>query len=169
MEDWLTAGGTVLAVVISAAAFWRTLDQVTADLLFEWEPALDRVVGKLAIDNPPRQSVYLRGIRFKKPARQSVRVSPEGSGLHDTISEALETHASPDQNVAVVNVRIPPRGRAVLNMYIEEDETDLEFSFVWSKTTPWAGRILAPRDCSYSATELKTMKRAAKRGERPDD
>jgi hypothetical protein len=168
MEDWLTAGGTVLAVVISAAAFWRTLDRVTADLMFEWEPTLGRVVGKLVIDNPLRQSVYLRGIRFKKPARQSVRISPKGSGLYDTICEAYETHMSPDQEVTVVNARIPPRGSEVLSMYIEDEETDLEFSFEWTKM-PWVDRILAPGDRSYSARDLKTMKRAAKRGGRPDE
>ena len=145
--DWFNLVISSIAVGISAAAFWRTLflDRVEADLLFEWEPTLGRAVGKLVIDNPLRQSVYLRSIRFQTPPRQDIRLSPEGSGLHDVVSDAYEESVSNEDDVVVINVRIPPNEKAVLNMHIKKDDTDLTFSFEWSKAKPWLARSLAPR------------------------
>jgi hypothetical protein len=110
--DWFNLVISSIAVGISAAAFWRTLflDRVEADLMFEWEPTLGRVVGKLVIDNPLRQSVYLRSIRFQTPSRQDIRLSPEGSGLHD-VSDGYEESVSNEDDVVVINVRIPPNER----------------------------------------------------------
>jgi hypothetical protein len=66
--DWLNTAVAVLALGISVLAFLRTLflDQVVADLVFEWDATLGVVVGKLVVLSGTRstsQAFALRNLR----------------------------------------------------------------------------------------------------------
>jgi hypothetical protein len=172
--DWFNAVLGALALGVSVMAFWRTLylDQVVADLVFEWDKTLDRVVGKLVVENPLRHSVFLSGIRFRKPERRKIRVSLEGRSLRDVVADTYDELVSSDQEVALNNARIPPHGKINLELAINSNDEhdadggiDLDFTLEWSKSTPFTVKSLLPRRLNYSAKDIKIMKRAAKRGE----
>jgi hypothetical protein len=163
--DWLNTAVAALALVISALAFFRTLflDQVVADLVFEWNATLGVAVGKLASENPLRHSIYLSGIRSEEPARQAIVVRMAGTGLDDVISDAYEEAAPPNNRVAVINARIPPRDNLELELDFKNHGTGLRVTFEWSTAMPWTVKCLIPRGLKYSATDIDAMKRAAKR------
>ncbi|MGH6898729.1 MAG: hypothetical protein ACREJ5_19610 [Geminicoccaceae bacterium] len=133
--------------------------------MFEWDATLGVAVGKLAIENPLRHSIYISGIRFEEAARQDIVVKMSGNGLYDVISDAYEEAASPNNRVAVVNARIPPRDNLEFELKFKNHGTGLRVTFEWSTAMPWTVKCLIPRRLKYSATDIDAMKRAAKRGE----
>ena len=166
--DWLNTAVAVLALALSGAAFLRTLflDQVVADLLFEWNATLGIAEGKIVIENPLRHSIYMRGIRFKEPGRQDIVVRMAGTSLRDVISDAYDEVISRNDSVAVINARISPKDKLEIELQIKREDTGLHIEFEWSKSMRWTVRFFfIPRTLKYSQEEINVMKRTAKRGE----
>ena len=166
MKDLISIALSSVALGISACAFWRTLfqDRVVADLVFEWSQTLGKAVGKLVIDNPLRQSLYLAGIRFREPNRDAVDVWVNSDGLHDVLTDVHQQITSSDRDRAVINQRIQPKGNLEIVLGFRQDSTGLSIKFEWSKHTPRLASFLMPRSLKFSANDIEVMKRTAKRG-----
>ena len=159
---------SVLALGISAASFVRTLflEKVVADIAFVWNQARGIAICKLIIDNPFRQSLYLVGIRFKEPARDTVSLRVANNSLDDVICNAYDEEISSEKDMAFINQRIEPKRTMEIELTFKEENTGLHITFEWSKHTPWSFLFLKPHPLVYSAKDIEVMKRAAKRGKR---
>lgn len=154
-----------VATLVALTAFIRTVFHglPTVEFLVEYNRA-DRVLYKLSVSNPTRRLIVLDYIKVLSSDTVTGFTRP-GESTKETLNRVWEDLSRADGRTKSVYLAVPAGEtkclEIVLGSNMDDEDFDVDFRLVWSKSLPYPERWLMPGGIKLDLTQVKSRKMAA--------